>query len=142
MQPTARHAESGFTIIEFLVAILILSVGLLGLLTTLEYSMRYNMSNKMRDHSVVLAEQFLAEARSTSLNTLAAVNTTRQVQVAATQVTYTIVTTVTQESTWTNPNTGLPEPLTVRFEILVTWPERGVVKQHGVSALISNNQAS
>ena len=142
MLPPVRHAESGFTIIEFLVAVLILTVGLFGLLTTLEFSMRYNTSNKMREHSVVLAEQFLAEARSVPLATLAPINTTRLVQVAGSQITYTITTTIVQQSTWTNPTTGLSEPLTVRFNITVSWPERGVIKQHGVSTLISNNLAS
>ena len=138
MQPCARRAEAGFTIIEFLVAVLILTVGLFGLLTSLDVAMKQNVSTKLKDNAVVLAEQFLANNRSTPLVSLADNVTTRQVQVANVQVTYTITTTVTIVATWMNPDSGVVEPLSSRVNIDVTWLERGQVKHHAVTTYISN----
>lgn len=134
MQPTARHAESGFTLIEFMIAVLILTVGLFGLLTTLDMSIRHNSGTKMREHAVILAEQFLAEARATPIATLAPVNTTRQIQVSNAQVTYTITTTVAVVAT---PTGDLRD-----FDVTVAWNERGQARQHTVSTLISNTLAN
>lgn len=138
MQPCARRAESGFTIIEFLIAVLILVVGLFGLLTSLDVAMKQNVSTKLKDHAVVLAEQFLADNRSVPLVNLANNVATRQVQVANAQVTYTITTTVATVTTWMNPDSGAVEPLSSRVTIDVTWLERGQVKHHAVTTYISN----
>lgn len=135
MQPTARHAESGFTLIEFMIAVLILTVGLFGLLTTLDMSIRHNSGTKMREHAVILAEQFLAEARATPIATLApVVNAARQIQVGNAQVTYTINTTVTAVA---SPTGDLRD-----FDVTVAWNERGQARQHTISTLISNTLAN
>lgn len=47
----------GFTLIEFLAAIVILMVGLLGLLQTVNYAIHFNMGNQLRQEALLLADE-------------------------------------------------------------------------------------
>ena len=47
----------GFTLIEFLVAVVILTVGLLGLLETVDYAIIHNTVNALRHEALVLADE-------------------------------------------------------------------------------------
>lgn len=49
----------GFTLIEVLMALLILTVGLLGLLQSVNIAYEHNLRKKMRDEAVVIAEEQL-----------------------------------------------------------------------------------
>lgn len=53
------RSDSGFTLIEFLVAVFILMVGLLGLLQTVNVSISNNMVTQLRNEGVVVADQEL-----------------------------------------------------------------------------------
>lgn len=55
----AIRNNSGFTLIEFVVAVLILMVGLLGLLQTVNTAISSNMVNQLRNEGVVVADQEL-----------------------------------------------------------------------------------
>jgi type IV pilus assembly protein PilV len=56
----ASSSDSGFTLIEVMVSIVILSVGLLGLLQTLNMSIEHNMRNQLRNEGASLADAELA----------------------------------------------------------------------------------
>ena len=49
--------NQGFTLIEFLVAIVILMVGLLGLLQTVNYAIVNNTTNQLRQEALLLADE-------------------------------------------------------------------------------------
>ena len=53
--------RSGFTLVEFLVAILILTVGILGLLQTVNVAISHNMVNQLRLDGTVVADGELAK---------------------------------------------------------------------------------
>lgn len=58
MAITAYTKDSkGFTLIEFLVAIVILMVGLLGLLQTVNYAIVHNMKNQLRQEALIFADE-------------------------------------------------------------------------------------
>lgn len=57
MAITANINNKGFTLIEFLVAIVILSVGLLGLLQAVNYAIVNNMTNSLRQESFLIADE-------------------------------------------------------------------------------------
>ncbi|GFO58052.1 hypothetical protein GMST_03770 [Geomonas silvestris] len=61
----ASGDEGGFTLIEFVVATLILSVGVLGLLKMVALSVSMNVTNKMRTSAVQIADQVLVKERAT-----------------------------------------------------------------------------
>jgi type IV pilus assembly protein PilV len=52
--------NDGFTLVEFLVAIVILMVGLLGLLQTVNYALQYNLSTQMRNEAVSVGDTQLS----------------------------------------------------------------------------------
>lgn len=54
----------GFTLLEVMIAVLVLSLGLLGLAGLQAYSMRYNMSANYRTQATNLASQLLDLART------------------------------------------------------------------------------
>lgn len=56
---TSRCAESGFTLIEVMMAMLVLTVGLLGLLQSVSVSYEHNLRNRLREEAVGLAEEQL-----------------------------------------------------------------------------------
>jgi type IV pilus assembly protein PilV len=61
-QPSLNN-ERGFTLVEVMVAILILSVGMLGLLETLNVSIQQNMKNQFRDEAVRIGARYMTELR-------------------------------------------------------------------------------
>lgn len=52
--------ESGFTLVEFLVAIVIMMVGLLGLLQAVNVGLNHNMSSQVRSEATMIADEALA----------------------------------------------------------------------------------
>lgn len=57
METAAICNRAGFTLIEFLVAIVILMVGLLGLLQTVNYALSHNAVNQLRQQAINLADE-------------------------------------------------------------------------------------
>jgi type IV pilus assembly protein PilV len=56
---TSLFAESGFTLIEVMMAMLVLTVGLLGLLQSVSIAYEHNLRNRLREEAVGLAEEQL-----------------------------------------------------------------------------------
>lgn len=52
-------SDNGFTLIEFVIAVFILMVGLLGLLQTVNLAIETNMGNQLRTDAVMVADQEL-----------------------------------------------------------------------------------
>lgn len=61
----ASGNERGFTLIEFVVATLILSVGILGLLKMVALSVSMNATTKLRANAILVADQVMAKDRVT-----------------------------------------------------------------------------
>jgi len=62
----------GFTLIEFLVAIVILMVGLLGLLQSINLALSTNMENLLRDEAIMLADDKMMGKRSMTFGSMSA----------------------------------------------------------------------
>jgi type IV pilus assembly protein PilV len=56
MEMTVYSNNKGFTLAELLVAMVIMMVGLLGLLQTVNYAINHNMSNQLRQEAAILAD--------------------------------------------------------------------------------------
>lgn len=56
---TSPSNSRGFTLVELLMAMLILTVGLLGLLQSIEIAFQHDARNKLREEAVLLAEEQL-----------------------------------------------------------------------------------
>lgn len=126
MQVTVRQDNKGFTLIEVLVACIILTIGMLGILETMVLSMQQNLNNYSRDESVRIAEQTMNELRNASFATLVSGSSTVTRQYK--QVTRTFNVTWTATTLSTN---------SFALQIVVNWTIRGKVYSHSTTSIIS-----
>ena len=119
----------GFTLIEFLVAIVILMVGLLGLLQTVNYAIVNNTTNQLRQEALILADERMNLEKS---KTFTAISThtrsdTAQRLVNGSFKNYSVVknnTTLTSQST--------------NIDMQVIWRYKGQRYVHSVSSVVAN----
>lgn len=62
--------SKGFTLVEFLVAIVILTVGLLGMLSCINLAMEQNLDNILRTEAVLLADERMMKKRAIAFESL------------------------------------------------------------------------
>jgi type IV pilus assembly protein PilV len=62
---TSPSSSCGFTLVEVLMAMLIMTVGLVGLLQSLEVAYQHNARNRLREEGVLLAEEQMNVLRQT-----------------------------------------------------------------------------
>lgn len=62
--------RNGFTLIEFLVALVILMVGLLGLLQTINLAVDQNLGNVFRNEAVMVVDDAMMRKRAKSFDSL------------------------------------------------------------------------
>ena len=115
--------KRGFTLIEFLIALVILSIGLLGVLQALDMSMRHNLSTKLRGNAMMLADQAMAQQHAGIPNVGAAVN-----NYTINAVVYTVNTVV-----------GNLTANSKTVNVTVNWNDRGVARNHTVSTVIRHD---
>jgi len=60
MELPVKRDNNGFTLIEFLVSIVILMVGLLGLLQAVNISYSHNLQTQLRNEAVTVADSVMA----------------------------------------------------------------------------------
>jgi len=60
MELPVKQDNNGFTLIEFLVSIVILMVGLLGLLQAVNISYSHNLQTQLRNEAVTVADSVMA----------------------------------------------------------------------------------
>jgi type IV pilus assembly protein PilV len=134
MLPPVLHAEKGFTLIEFVVAVFIMMVGLLGLLEAVNVGMRQNSGTKLRNDAIMLADQVMAKQR---VRPFADISTTagrsQSVNAGAGSVSYTVNKTVTGYGGTT---------ISKNVEVDVSWLERGHQKLHSLSTVITNENSN
>lgn len=62
--------NKGFTLIEFLVAIVILMIGLLGMLSGIDLAMRTSVDNTLRNQAVLVADDVMMATRALQFNSI------------------------------------------------------------------------
>lgn len=71
-QLTSMRNSGGFTLVEVMVAVLIMMVGLLGLLETINVSLQHNLRNNLRDEAVTVGERYMTSLRGKAFTNLSA----------------------------------------------------------------------
>ncbi|MGA2150642.1 MAG: prepilin-type N-terminal cleavage/methylation domain-containing protein [Geobacteraceae bacterium] len=66
--PRVRLSDNGFTLIEVVVSILILVVGMLGLLGTINVAIQHNMMNQLRNEATRVADAEMAREMGKGFN--------------------------------------------------------------------------
>jgi type IV pilus assembly protein PilV len=69
---TSRSASKGFTLVEVLMAMLIMAVGLLGLLQSVNVAYEHNARNKLREEAVLVAEEQMNDFRRMGFDSITA----------------------------------------------------------------------
>ena len=68
---TSRPDRGGFTLIEVLMALLVMTVGLLGLLQSVNVAYDHNMRNRLREEALLVGEEQMNQLRRTASSTVA-----------------------------------------------------------------------
>ena len=130
------HSEAGFTLIEFLVSIVILMVGLMGLLQTVNFAIQHNMANEYRYEATRIADAEMVKevGRGTNLASFTAISTVaKRYEVKRTMVNgfknYSVLKTGAQ-----------PTPNTKEIIIEVSWRHRGQRYSQSSASIISAQQ--
>ena len=122
------RSESGFTLIELMVALLIMMIGLLALLQSVNIAIANNASNKKRADAIRLADQAMGQERIRPFANLSAapLSATKQAYAGLGFVNYSIVEKVRSLASNTK-----------NVSITVSWREKGVRKEHTLTTVIA-----
>jgi type IV pilus assembly protein PilV len=130
--PTLNKNNIGFTLIEVMVAIVIMMVGMLGLLQSINIAMEYNLKNHLRDEAVYVGEKYMNIQRGKAFDTLSSTYGTRYEpsKVRGTGKLYSI-------DMSTQPFSADTVTPVKQLTIVVKWTYRGVEYQNRVTAPVS-----
>jgi type IV pilus assembly protein PilV len=132
--------NSGFTLIEFLVAMLILMVGLLGMLSGINLAISQNLETVFRNEAITVADELMMKTKTnlySDIITIPATSmpsefTTRQIRGISKNYTVTqAVQTVTSSAT--SPSRSK------EIVVKVIWNYKNKTATHSVSSAISKS---
>ena len=129
MLPAAALDRKGHTLVEMMVAILILLVGLLGLVGAINFGIKMNLSNKIRNDAISIADEHLQMQQIKNFADITTGSESRSVKLTNGFVNYSVSRIITD----------IPpaDPTSKKVDINVGWRERGYKKRVSVSTIIS-----
>jgi type IV pilus assembly protein PilV len=122
--------SKGFTLVEFLVAIVILMVGLLGLLQAVNVALNSNMQNQLRNEAVIVGDRAMAHELAKGFD---AVSTT----VKRENIPRSVLNGLKNFSS-VRSGTEFENSKEIRFE--VSWRHKGVRYTHDAGGVVSRAQ--
>ena len=128
MRRIVLRNNKGFTIIEVLVAICILTISMLAILEAVVIAIEHNMNNISRDESVRIAETKMNEIRNSDFTTLA--NGTSSVSRNIRNLTRTF------NVQWTVSNLSSNS---IAVQVVVSWSHKGIQHSHSISSVVSRD---
>lgn len=137
-------SKTGFTLIEVLVAVVILTVGLLGLMQTVIYALNHNLTAQLRQEATSVADQVMSVEKAKPYSKITApefdssidnfndlptevTNTTVNRLVNGSNKTFTVVETVRS-----------PTPQSKNIEVMVSWVHKQTTYSHSVASIITD----
>lgn len=121
--------RAGFTLVEFLVAIVILMVGLLGLLQVVNVGYNQNMQNQVRNEAVAVADEEMAKELAKGF-----VNASTSTKAFSVQRE---VLTAMKNYSVVRSGTAMQNSKQINFQ--VRWRYKGAAYNHGASTVLSNS---
>lgn len=123
MEKTSITNRAGFTLVEMMMAMLVLTVGLLGLLQSIQVAYQHNSRNRVREEAVLLAEEQMNDLRSNaSLYPSFSVITASRL-IGGVEKKFTVV----KESQQIGSDTG-----TNRLAVSVRWAFKNITTRHDI----------
>lgn len=132
---TLLSNNAAFTLLEVLVAMVILMVGLLGMLEAINLSIATNLRNEMRTHATSVAEDQLARKKSMPFDNITTPGGARNLSVPIAMRSATMNYTVTYLVD--DIPAGATEPNAKRVNIGVRWSHKGNNYEHVVSSVVT-----
>lgn len=91
----SRKNNNGFTLVEVLVAMVIMVIGLFGLLESVNVAMEHNLRNQLRDQAVYVGEKILNDMRGQAFDATFTNHTTIPMSIRGVNKKFTVDTTTT-----------------------------------------------
>lgn len=121
-------SNRGFSLLEVLVAIVILMVGLLALLQAINLSIATNLQSEMRTQGTLVGEDVMARIKALPFDNITATQKTVAVPVSmrSSPVNFNVTKSVDDISSTTK-----------RVNVAVRWSHRGNIYEHVVSSVVA-----
>jgi prepilin-type N-terminal cleavage/methylation domain-containing protein len=123
-----QRNKKGFTLIETLIAVSILTIAMLAMLNTIVISFQYGMRNSIRNEAIKMAEKKMNELRNTTFSSLASSTSTETRTFRNLTVTYTQQWTVSVLST-----------TSTAINVAVSWTYMGQPYTHSTASIVSQD---
>jgi prepilin-type N-terminal cleavage/methylation domain-containing protein len=125
---TVSRKNSGFTLVEVLVAIAFLTISMLAVLHALGLSVEHNLKNIIMDEAVRISEQKMNELRNTPFASLTSSTE------SPTQRTFRNVT-ISYNVNWIVQNFSADSRT---IQVLVQWKWKNIDHQHSATSIVSS----
>lgn len=124
----STFSNRGFSLLEVLVAIVILMVGLLALLQAINLSIATNLQSEMRTQGTLIGEDVMARIKALPFDNITATQKTVAVPVSmrSSPVNFNVTKSVDDISSTTK-----------RVNVAVRWSHRGNIYEHVVSSVVA-----
>jgi type IV pilus assembly protein PilV len=126
--------SGAFTLAEVMVAILVMMIGMIGLLETIDQSLQHNLRNQLRETALQVGEKYMAELSAKGFDTIstsyAVVNATRNIR--GSTANYSV-----ERSSQVLATDEAATPSSKQLTVVVKWGFKGLSSQNRVISVVT-----
>ena len=131
--PVSAACDRGFTLIEVMIALLIMAVGLLGLLQSVNVAYQHNSRNKLRNESILVAQEQMNRLRQKPFDAISSTSVRTLTRCVAGG---TCSFTVTLNAVALESGSAFATADAKRLEVKVAWTTRGERYEHDLYSVV------